>query len=97
MSRWTSVPAGLFILSLGATGAVADNAPPPGTATGAAAETNAACRQKPETGPCKGLFRIYYFDSAARTCKEFIWGGCQGSVPFKTLDECQKACLPPAQ
>jgi Kunitz/Bovine pancreatic trypsin inhibitor domain len=58
-------------------------------------EDKAICRQKPERGPCKGLFESYYFDPVSQSCKMFIWGGCQGSVPFRTLDECQKACTAP--
>ena len=58
------------------------------------AENNAICLKKPDRGPCKGLFESYYFDAASHSCKMFIWGGCQGSVPFRTLDECQKACTP---
>jgi Kunitz/Bovine pancreatic trypsin inhibitor domain/Uncharacterized protein conserved in bacteria (DUF2330) len=59
------------------------------------AEDKAICRKKPDRGPCKGMFESYYFDSVSHSCKMFIWGGCQGSVPFRTLDECQKACTMP--
>lgn len=55
-------------------------------------EDKAICRQKPDRGPCKAIFESYYFDPESHSCKSFIWGGCQGSVPFQTLDECQKTC-----
>jgi hypothetical protein len=47
------------------------------------AEDKAICRKKPERGPCKGMFQSYYFDAVSHSCKMFIWGGCQGSVPFR--------------
>ena len=58
-------------------------------------ELNAACRKKPDRGPCKGIFESYYFESSSHSCKKFIWGGCQGEVPFRTLQDCQKTCITP--
>lgn len=51
-----------------------------------------ACMLEPETGPCKAAFRKYYYDQEEKTCKTFIWGGCNGVVPFETLEECQEKC-----
>lgn len=53
------------------------------------AECLTKCSQKGETGPCKALVKKYYFDPTEKKCKEFIWGGCDGVVPFQTLEECQ--------
>jgi hypothetical protein len=53
------------------------------------------CLLKPDPGPCKGRFDGYYFDGNSRTCKLFFHGGCQGTIPFKTEDECEKECLAP--
>ena len=50
------------------------------------------CSLKPETGPCKALFKKFYFDKISATCKEFVWGGCEGIVPFETLEECRGMC-----
>ncbi len=50
------------------------------------------CRKKPDPGFCKGHFEEFYFDAQSGTCKTFFWGGCQGSVPFETLEECKKSC-----
>lgn len=58
-------------------------------------EVSASCRKKPDRGPCKAIFEAYYFDSSSRSCKKFIWGGCQGVVPFKTLEDCQNTCTTP--
>ncbi|PKQ04713.1 MAG: hypothetical protein CVT71_02295 [Alphaproteobacteria bacterium HGW-Alphaproteobacteria-10] len=50
------------------------------------------CSLKPQRGPCKGMFERYYYDPVSKTCKSFIWGGCEGVVPFETEEECKK-CL----
>jgi len=50
------------------------------------------CLQKAQTGKCRAFFKRYYFKQETQKCEEFIWGGCQGSVPFKTLKECRKTC-----
>jgi Kunitz/Bovine pancreatic trypsin inhibitor domain len=52
-------------------------------------ECQTKCSQVGETGSCKALFKKYYFDKTEKKCKEFIWGGCEGVVPFQTLEECQ--------
>ncbi len=49
---------------------------------------SAKCTLKPEVGPCRAAVPRYYFDQTDRKCKEFIWGGCGGVVPFETLQEC---------
>jgi hypothetical protein len=53
------------------------------------------CSLAPEPGPCEAIFTKYYFDKEAKKCKEFSWGGCDGVVPFETLEafwecECSK-------
>ena len=50
------------------------------------------CTLIPETGPCKALFERYYFGATEKICKKFVWGGCDGVVPFETLDSCQEVC-----
>lgn len=47
------------------------------------------CGLTPDPGPCKAYFQKFYYDKAEGVCKEFIWGGCQGTVPFDTLEECE--------
>ncbi len=51
------------------------------------------CLQKPDTGLCRAYFEHYYFDNRQNQCKVFIWGGCAGSVPFKTKEACTNICL----
>ncbi|KKQ37504.1 MAG: Kunitz/bovine pancreatic trypsin inhibitor domain protein [Candidatus Woesebacteria bacterium GW2011_GWA1_37_7] len=50
------------------------------------------CYLDPETGPCKAFFKRYYYDINDSKCKEFTWGGCNGIVPFETLEECRTLC-----
>jgi hypothetical protein len=49
------------------------------------------CTLEPDPGPCYAYMPRYYFDKTERRCKEFIWAGCEGVVPFQTMEEC-KAC-----
>ena len=50
------------------------------------------CQLKPETGPCNAAFPRFYYDEEEGKCKQFIWGGCAGVVPFETLAECENEC-----
>tara|TARA_B100001750_G_C15376121_1_gene529924 strand:+ start:632 stop:862 length:231 start_codon:yes stop_codon:yes gene_type:complete len=51
-----------------------------------------ACYLIPDAGPCKGSFPRYYYDQDTGKCKEFLWGGCDGMVPFETMEECNSGC-----
>jgi len=48
------------------------------------------CDLEPDSGLCYAAFRKYYFDKEEQICKEFIWGGCNGTVPFDTLEDCRE-------
>ena len=48
------------------------------------------CDLTPESGPCEAVIEKYFFDSEDQVCKPFIWGGCEGTVPFDTIEECQQ-------
>lgn len=50
------------------------------------------CELKPDPGPCEAAFPGWYFDPDTGTCEEFIWGGCDGTLPFETLESCQASC-----
>ncbi|MCB0707073.1 MAG: BPTI/Kunitz domain-containing protein [Saprospiraceae bacterium] len=50
------------------------------------------CLMIHDPGPCRGSFQRYYYDQESGECKQFIYGGCQGVVPFETMEECQAAC-----
>jgi hypothetical protein len=55
-----------------------------------------ACYQKPDTGHGRAAIPRFYYDSTEESCKSFIWGGSQGSVPFETLGDCIASCYAPA-
>jgi Kunitz/Bovine pancreatic trypsin inhibitor domain len=54
--------------------------------------TDSICKLIPDQGNCDALFRKYFYDQKDKKCKEFIWGGCGGTVPFETIQDCQKMC-----
>lgn len=56
-------------------------------------QLNPKCSLQAEAGPCKAVFERYYFDPESKSCKKFIWGGCQGVVPFETLEDCNNSCV----
>ena len=50
------------------------------------------CGAEPEEGVCDAALIRYYFNQETEYCEAFIWGGCEGVVPFETLEECQLSC-----
>jgi hypothetical protein len=50
---------------------------------------SAQCQLEPDPGFCRAYLKKYYFDKTEKKCKEFIWGGCDGIVPFDTMEECK--------
>lgn len=51
-------------------------------------EIPTACQLEPDPGECLAAIPRYYFDKEEQKCKEFTWGGCNGVVPFETMEEC---------
>lgn len=48
----------------------------------------AKCELAPQPGNCKASITKYYFNHITGQCDSFQWGGCNGVVPFETLQEC---------
>ena len=46
------------------------------------------CTLLPDPGPCEAAIPAWYFDNDWGSCTQFTWGGCGGTVPFETLEEC---------
>ncbi|MAP02831.1 MAG: hypothetical protein CMF85_03365 [Candidatus Marinimicrobia bacterium] len=46
----------------------------------------------PDPGLCQAAFPRFYFNQETQKCAQFLWGGCGGTVPFETLEECKDAC-----
>merc|ERR1719220_3007188 len=45
------------------------------------------------SGSCRAAFRRWHFDNATSTCKQFIYGGCDGNGNnFKSEEDCQSVC-----
>lgn len=53
-----------------------------------------ACDAKPQSGRCRAAIPRYWFDERAGECRAFIWGGCDGVVPFDTYRQCHTQCRP---
>jgi len=51
-------------------------------------QTTGNCSLEPDAGICKAAIPRYYFDKDLKVCREFLWGGCDGVVPFETMEEC---------
>lgn len=52
------------------------------------------CALPSDSGNCYARNERFYFDSASKECKEFIYGGCGGNANnFSSSDECKKTCL----
>ncbi|XP_065920539.1 uncharacterized protein [Dysidea avara] len=51
------------------------------------------CLLDSEVGPCKGLFRRYFFNKKTGQCEKFFYGGCGGNANnFKSKRSCEKKC-----
>lgn len=55
-------------------------------------ELPAKCSEVGAAGPCESLSMRVHFNQATNECELFHWGGCEGNVPFDTLEECQSLC-----
>ncbi|CDF36860.1 unnamed protein product [Chondrus crispus] len=53
------------------------------------------CTLSPDPGPCEALIPKYFYDSERQTCEQFMWGGCDGVVPFHSLEECEESTCNP--
>ncbi|GFR25044.1 papilin [Trichonephila clavata] len=56
-------------------------------------KTEKNCHEEADSGMCLGYFPMWYFDYDSETCKEFIYGGCQGNGNrYATKEECLRTC-----
>jgi hypothetical protein len=79
--------AGLCLLLAGCGGA-----DKPDTPAAPADALHVSCLAKPDPGPCRAAKPAFYYDYQADSCQQFLWGGCQGRVPFETLQDCLRMC-----
>ncbi|XP_046403956.1 carboxypeptidase inhibitor SmCI-like [Ischnura elegans] len=51
------------------------------------------CFLPKDSGPCRGLFRAFYYSPDTQSCENFIYSGCGGNKNrFKTRDDCERKC-----
>ncbi|CRL05351.1 CLUMA_CG018238, isoform A [Clunio marinus] len=52
------------------------------------------CSLPKKTGPCRGVFRRWYYNAQAKECQAFIYAGCYGnSNNFLSEEECLSTCV----
>nr|ACV66786.1 serine protease inhibitor 2 [Rana chensinensis] len=55
--------------------------------------TAQVCDLPPKRGPCKARLDRFYYNQRTKTCKDFVYGGCQGNGNnFLTKDDCERTC-----
>ncbi len=52
------------------------------------------CGLTPDPGPCKARMEKFFYNKDSHNCEVFFWGGCDGVVPFDTINECMQSCMP---
>lgn len=58
-------------------------------------QMKANCQLPAVAGPCRSEYTRFAYDSRARTCVGFTYGGCRGNENnFLTFEECMNACQP---
>ncbi|KAK7171702.1 hypothetical protein R3I93_004108 [Phoxinus phoxinus] len=51
------------------------------------------CHLPSAVGKCRAAFPRFYYDVTNQTCKQFIYGGCEGNDNnFNTQEECEALC-----
>ncbi len=82
-----SLVAATLALLAGCGGGAIDNVP-----DAPADSLHVSCLVRPDPGPCRAAKPAYYYDYQTDSCRQFLWGGCEGRVPFETLEQCLRMC-----
>ncbi|XP_077064713.1 kunitz-type protease inhibitor 2 isoform X2 [Siphateles boraxobius] len=65
----------------------------PQSETGVRSVNTELCRLPSAVGKCRAAFPRFYYDVTNQTCKQFIYGGCDGNDNnFNTQEECEASC-----
>lgn len=52
-----------------------------------------SCLLPPDVGPCRARIPSFYYDRYTQSCRQFMYGGCEGNANnFETLEACDEAC-----
>lgn len=52
------------------------------------------CSLPKDVGPCRKADLSYYYDSEAKACQTFFYGGCHGNNNrFNSKEQCEQSCL----
>ncbi|CAG2158354.1 unnamed protein product [Oppiella nova] len=52
------------------------------------------CALPKVSGPCNGSYVLWYFNPEARSCEQFVYGGCLGNTNrYETKDICEQTCV----
>ncbi|XP_040902802.1 kunitz-type protease inhibitor 2 isoform X2 [Toxotes jaculatrix] len=55
--------------------------------------TNIGCRLPVKVGSCRAAFPKFYYDVTNRSCRSFIYGGCEANANnFDSREECEATC-----
>ncbi|XP_019480272.1 PREDICTED: tissue factor pathway inhibitor 2 [Hipposideros armiger] len=84
----TAGPLGLLLLPLLVMGTAL------GTAVQGRPGNNAeVCLLPAEVGPCRARIPSFYYDRYTQSCREFMYGGCEGNANnFESREACEDAC-----
>ncbi|XP_004676745.1 PREDICTED: tissue factor pathway inhibitor 2 isoform X1 [Condylura cristata] len=82
-------PLGLLLLQLLLMrNALGDTAPAP-----QGNKASEICLLPQEVGPCRARIPSYYYDRYTQSCRQFMYGGCEGNANnFETWSACNEAC-----
>lgn len=48
---------------------------------------------KPDPGPCRAAFPMFYYNPRTESCQSFIYGGCRGNKnQYSSIEECMNHC-----
>ncbi|MGH0126125.1 UNVERIFIED_CONTAM: hypothetical protein FKN15_025482 [Acipenser sinensis] len=51
------------------------------------------CHAPIKVGPCRAAFPSFNYDPVNQTCREFIYGGCEGNANnYDSREECERTC-----
>uniref|UniRef100_A0A183J4B9 BPTI/Kunitz inhibitor domain-containing protein n=1 Tax=Soboliphyme baturini TaxID=241478 RepID=A0A183J4B9_9BILA len=52
------------------------------------------CSRPVDSGPCRGNFRRWYYNSRTLSCERFTYGGCGGNDNnFDSEEQCEDICI----